>query len=149
MPYTWDDRGNLVSDGTFTYTYNSAGRMARAQSLTATLAYTYNAVGLRVAQSVDGDETTFAWDWASGLPEMLSEGDNLYLMGHDTLGRWDGAGRAGVGTAPPWKSLLLHPGSLPTGSEDATLIGNFLLTVTAARACGWASGGRERRGVHR
>jgi RHS repeat-associated protein len=33
----------------------------------------------------------FAWDWASGIPEMLSEGGNLYLVGHETLGRWDGA----------------------------------------------------------
>ncbi|MEA3395906.1 MAG: hypothetical protein U9R05_00395, partial [Chloroflexota bacterium] len=31
-----------------------------------------------------------AWDWASGLPEMLSEGGDLYLVGHDTLGSWEG-----------------------------------------------------------
>ena len=24
------------------------------------------------------------------MPEILSEGSNLYLVGHDTLGRWDG-----------------------------------------------------------
>lgn len=35
--------------------------------------------------------TTLAWDWASGIPEMLSDGDNLYLVGHDTLARWDGS----------------------------------------------------------
>jgi RHS repeat-associated protein len=64
--------------------------MVRAESVTATLVYTYSAAGLRVAQSVDGDETTFAWDWASGLPEMLSEGGNLSLVGHETLGQWDG-----------------------------------------------------------
>ncbi|MDY7078649.1 MAG: RHS repeat-associated core domain-containing protein, partial [Chloroflexota bacterium] len=86
-----DDRGNLVSDGTFTYAYNGAGRMVRAESVTVTLVYTYSAAGLRVAQSVDGDVTTFAWDWASGLPEMLSDGASVYLVGHDTLGRWDGA----------------------------------------------------------
>jgi RHS repeat-associated protein len=95
--YTWDARGNLVSDGTFTYTYDAAGRMVRAESVTLTLVYTYNSAGLRVAQSVDGDVTTFAWDWASGVPEMLSEGQAmgssiaLYLVGHETLGRWDGA----------------------------------------------------------
>ncbi|MDY7076418.1 MAG: RHS repeat-associated core domain-containing protein [Chloroflexota bacterium] len=44
-----------------------------------------------MVQSVDGDVTTFAWDWASGVPEMLSEGGNLYLVGHETLGQWDGA----------------------------------------------------------
>jgi hypothetical protein len=50
-----------------------------------------------VAQSVDGDEITFAWDWASGLPELLvtTESTNpeptLYVVGHETLGRWDGS----------------------------------------------------------
>jgi RHS repeat-associated protein len=91
VTYTWDERGNLVSDGTFTYTYNTAGRMVLVESVTATLVYTYNADGLRVAQSVDGDVTNFAWDWASGTPEMLSDGDNLYLVGHDTLGYWNGS----------------------------------------------------------
>jgi YD repeat-containing protein len=61
VSYAWDARGNLVGDGTFTYEYNSAGRMVRAESVTVTLVYTYNAQGLRVAQSVDGDVTTFAW----------------------------------------------------------------------------------------
>ena len=61
------------------------------------LVYTYNAVGLRVAQSLDSDVTEFAWDWVAGLPEMLvtTESTNpdptLYLVGHETLGRWDGA----------------------------------------------------------
>jgi len=88
--YTWDERGNLTHDGTFTYTYNSAGRMVRAENVTTTLLYTYTADGLRVAQAVDGDVTTYAWDWASGLPEMLSDGEHLYLVGHDTLGHWGG-----------------------------------------------------------
>lgn len=67
----------------------------RSESVTATLVYTYTSTslsagtsaGLRVAQSIDGDVTTFAWDWASGLPEMFSDGDNLYLVGHETLGQ--------------------------------------------------------------
>ncbi|MCP4525568.1 MAG: RHS repeat-associated core domain-containing protein [Aestuariibacter sp.] len=87
VSYTWDERGNLVSDSTFTYTYNAAGRMVQAESLTVTLVYTYNAQGLRVAQSVDGGVNSFVWDWASGIPEMLADGDNLYLVGHDTLGQ--------------------------------------------------------------
>ncbi|MCD4737837.1 MAG: RHS repeat-associated core domain-containing protein, partial [Anaerolineae bacterium] len=43
-----------------------------------------------VAQSVDGDATTFAWDWASGVPELLRQGKTRYLVGHDTLGWHDG-----------------------------------------------------------
>jgi YD repeat-containing protein len=98
VAYTWDARGNLTNDGTFTYTYNAAGRLVQAESVTSTLVYTYTAGGLRVGQSVDGDEATYAWDWASGpsagsgrvLPEMLSEGGNSYLVGHETLGQWNG-----------------------------------------------------------
>jgi RHS repeat-associated protein len=40
---------------------------------------------------VDGAVTTFAWDWATGVPELLSDGDALYLVGHETLGWTDGA----------------------------------------------------------
>ncbi len=90
ITYTWDHRGNLLADGAFTYTYSAAGRMVRAESLTATLVYTYNADGLRVAQaqSVATVESVdlFTWDWAAGVPELLSDGDSLYLIGYDTLG---------------------------------------------------------------
>ncbi|MDY7079580.1 MAG: RHS repeat-associated core domain-containing protein [Chloroflexota bacterium] len=79
-----------MSDGTFTYAYNGAGRLVRAQSLTSTLVYTYTADGLRVAQSVESSESVFSWDWASGVSEMLSDGASVYLVGHDTLGGWDG-----------------------------------------------------------
>jgi len=68
--------------------------MVRAESVTATLVYTYNAAGLRVAQSVQSapeSVATFAWDWASGLPEMLATGNTLYLVGHETLGQYVGS----------------------------------------------------------
>jgi RHS repeat-associated protein len=44
-----------------------------------------------VAQSVDGDPTSFSWDWATGIPELLSDGDALYLVGHETLGQYVGS----------------------------------------------------------
>jgi YD repeat-containing protein len=117
VAYTWDARGNLLADGTFTYTYNAAGRMVRAESLTATLVYTYNADGLRVArsQSVASVESvdTFTWDWAtpstgSGqapVPELLSDGDSLYLIGYDTLGWQRGDGLA-PSEAEGWTFVL-------------------------------------------
>ncbi len=86
----WDDRGNLIYDGVYTYTYSAAGRMVRAESITATLVYTYNADGLRVAQSqsISPVESvdTFTWDWAIPVPELLSDGESLYLIGYDTFG---------------------------------------------------------------
>ncbi len=91
VSYTWDARGNLIVDGVFTYTTNAAGHLVRAQSITATLHYTYTADGLRVAQSSNGTLTTFAWDWASPVPEVLRAGEIRYLVGAETLGEWDGA----------------------------------------------------------
>ena len=74
--------------------------MVRAQSLTATIVYTYTADGLRVGQETNGTLTTYAWDWAAGVPELLAHSPSshspfahspfLYLVGHDTLGWWDG-----------------------------------------------------------
>ena len=62
----------------------------RAQSITATIVYTYTADGLRVAQAVAGAVTTYAWDWASAVPELLSQSTDsqstAYLVGLDTLG---------------------------------------------------------------
>ncbi|MBN2003464.1 MAG: RHS repeat-associated core domain-containing protein [Anaerolineae bacterium] len=67
-----------------------------AESLTSTLLYTYTADGLRVAQSVQSvpeSVDSFAWDWASGLPEVLAQFRNLqsanpqslYLYGLDLV----------------------------------------------------------------
>ena len=91
VPYTWDARGNLTNDGVFTYTYNAAGRLARAESVTATIVYTYTAAGLRVAQSVDGDVTTFAWDLATPLAQVLATSDDvLNLYGLTRIGEVQG-----------------------------------------------------------
>jgi len=126
VTYTWDNRGNLLSDGTFTYTYNAAGRMVRAESLTATLVYTYNADGLRVAQSMDGDVNIFTWDWATGVPELLSDGESTYLIGYDTLG-WQ--------TGSDWRYVL--PDALGSVRQETDADG----AVTAARE--WSPFGEE------
>ena len=90
---TYNDEGlsiQTVAKGiTTTYSYNAWGQRVAVTDTTG-LVYTYNAAGLRVGQAVDSDQTEFAWDWATGVPELLSDGDVLYLVGHDTLGHWDG-----------------------------------------------------------
>ncbi len=60
--------------------------MVRAQSITLTLVYTYNGDGLLVARSVSTNVTRYTWDWASPVPELLSDGSRLYLVGLATLG---------------------------------------------------------------
>jgi YD repeat-containing protein len=130
VTYTWDNRGNLLADGTFTYTYSAAGRMVQAQNLTATLVYTYNADGLRVAQaqSVASVQSvaTFTWDWATGVPELLSDGESLYLIGYDTLG-WQ--------REDDWTFVL--PDALGSVRQETDAAG----TVTAVRE--WSPYGEE------
>jgi RHS repeat-associated protein len=92
--YTWDARGNLTHDSTFTYTYNAAGRMVQATSLTSTIVYTYSADGLRVAQNVDGVETTFAWDAVLSIAQVLATTEagtanpTRYLHGVDLVAEY-------------------------------------------------------------
>ena len=87
VSYTHDDNGNLTNDGVYTYTWNVAGRMVGAESVTHTLVYTYNGEGVRVAQSVDGQATTWVMD-TIGLAQVLVEtsggSTTIYVYG---LGR--------------------------------------------------------------
>jgi len=132
--YTWDNRGNLLSDGTFTYTYSAAGRMVQAESLAVTRVYTYNADGLRVAQAYVGapGAQTYVWDWATGVPEMLNDGRYTYLVGLDTVG-WHGSpspmGQIG------WTYAL--PDALGSVRQEADANGG----VSAARE--WSPYGEE------
>jgi len=92
--YTWDNRGNLTHDGTFTTTYDAVGRLVGAQSITNTLVYTYNGDGVRVAMAVDGVETHWAQDTV-GLAQVLVEtsdgAETVYLYGHARLAQVEGA----------------------------------------------------------
>ncbi len=60
---TWDNNGNLLSDGVFTYTYDSANRpITIKQGTTLTYTYSYNGLGDRVKQVVNGVPTTYTLD---------------------------------------------------------------------------------------
>jgi RHS repeat-associated protein len=87
VSYTYDDNGNLTSDGTYTYTWNVAGRLIKVEDITTTIVYTYNGDGVRVAQEIDGQLTRWVQD-TIGLAQVLvevAEGPStLYLYG---LGR--------------------------------------------------------------
>ncbi len=109
--YSYDQRGNLLTDGTFTYTYNSLSQMIRAESLTRTVVYTYNGNGLRVAQQISGEEALhFTWDEALGLPQVLATSDGtryLYgqgLEGVQTDGDWYYPMADLLGTVRQWSN---------------------------------------------
>jgi len=94
VAYTWDDSGNLLSDGVHTFSYDAADRLVGVSGPGLTAGYTYNGDGLRVASTVNGVPTTYTWDVsgdvvAGGLPQVLMEGSYAYGYGYLLLGRID------------------------------------------------------------
>jgi RHS repeat-associated protein len=55
--YSYDAAGNLLSDGTCSYTYDAENRLTSATCMGTTTTYTYDAEGRRVAKAVGGSIT--------------------------------------------------------------------------------------------
>ena len=89
VTYTWDNNGNLLSDGVFTYTYDAMNRLASATDGVDTYAYAYNASGDRLQQTVNAVSTNYTLDLAAGLTQVLDDGTNVYLYGRDRLAQED------------------------------------------------------------
>ena len=70
--YSWDNNGNLLSDGQRTFTYDSADRLTAVTQGAATTQFTYNGDGDRLAQIVAGVTTKYALD-PTGLAQVLIE----------------------------------------------------------------------------
>jgi hypothetical protein len=85
--------------------------------------------------------TTFAWDWATGVPELLSDGDKRYLVGHDTLG-WEDAGGHVLSEVEGWTYAV--PDALGSVRQAVDALGIdrlYLFTpdqVPFYRRLGWA-----------
>ncbi len=84
MTYTWDNNGNLLGDGTYTYTYDHANRLVSISNPQSTITNSYDGQGNRYQQTANGVTSTYALDLAGGLPQVLNDGANTYLYG---LGR--------------------------------------------------------------
>jgi RHS repeat-associated protein len=59
---TYDGNGNLTSDGTFTYGYDSENRLTSASGAGNTASYSYDGQGRRKLKTVDGTTTVFVTD---------------------------------------------------------------------------------------
>jgi len=89
--YTWDNNGNLLSDGASTYAYDSANRLATLKQGTAlTYTYSYNGLGDRFKQVVNGVATTYTLDLNAGLTQVLADGTNTYLYGNGRIAQYAG-----------------------------------------------------------
>jgi RHS repeat-associated protein len=78
LTYTFDNNGNLLSDGVNTYTYDSANRLI---SINGTSFFSYNGLGDRLSQTVNGQTTTYTLDLNAGLTQVLDDGTNAYVYG--------------------------------------------------------------------
>ncbi len=93
--YSYDLNGNLLHDGVYTYTYDTADRAKASIGLQlvdglSTIEYRYNGDGVRTAEIVDGLRADFVQDIAAPLPQVLTarQGGSTahYLRGLGLIG---------------------------------------------------------------
>lgn len=84
--YSWDANGNILSDGSNTYTYNHANELTGVTGQSYVINYAYNGVGDRLRQNVNSTGTNYTLDLANNLTQVLSDGTNTYLYGAGTIG---------------------------------------------------------------
>jgi hypothetical protein len=67
MPYSWDNNGNLLSDGVYTYTFSTDNRLSSVVGPSSSVDYAYNGLGDRLQQTVNSVTTNYGVDMAGGL----------------------------------------------------------------------------------
>jgi RHS repeat-associated protein len=92
VTFTWDNKGNLLNDGASTYTYDHANRLRSVVQGAATYGYSYNGLGDRLRQTVNGSPTNYTVDLAAGLTQVLADGPNTYLYGVTRIGEEQAGG---------------------------------------------------------
>jgi RHS repeat-associated protein len=70
--FTYDANGNLLSDGTSTYTYNALNQLTSVTNSSGTTTYTYNALGERIASTAAGQTTQYLND-PTGIGTVVGE----------------------------------------------------------------------------
>jgi YD repeat-containing protein len=73
VAYTFDANGNLLNDGTNTYTYDSANRLISVSNQSAVTSYQYNGLGDRLTQN----DVHYTLDLNAGLTQVLRIGQSL------------------------------------------------------------------------
>jgi len=99
VTYTWDNNGNLLSDGVNTYTYDHANRLASASGGGYNATYGYNGTGDRLRQTVNGVTTSYTLDLVAGLTQVLEDGMETYLYGNGRIAQYDSEAQYFLGDA--------------------------------------------------
>jgi YD repeat-containing protein len=92
VPYSWDNNGNLLSDGVYTYSFNHANRLVGVSGAGKTVSYTYSGLGDRLRETVNGITTSYTLDLAANLTQVLSDGTDTYLYGNGRIAQYDASG---------------------------------------------------------
>ena len=86
---TYDDNGNLLTDGSYgnrTYSYDALGRLTGVAGNGTTATYTLDGAGNRTAETLNGVTTGFDLDLSVPEPTILSDGTRTYLPGDPGAG---------------------------------------------------------------
>jgi RHS repeat-associated protein len=92
---TYDDNGNLTSDGTNSYTWNARNQLAAMSGPGVSASFSYDAVGRRTTKTVNGSPTSYLYDGAnivqeqtggSGSANTLTGGVDMFFSRTDASG---------------------------------------------------------------
>ncbi|WP_229771373.1 RHS repeat-associated core domain-containing protein [Burkholderia pseudomallei] len=79
---TYDANGNLISDGTNTYTWNARNQLTQiSQGGNTQLSFSYDALGRRISKSLQGTTTQFLYDGNNAVQEAQGSAINPILVG--------------------------------------------------------------------
>ena len=100
--FTYDNDGNLLTDGKFTYTWDAENRLIKAEYSDTRIEFTYDYMGRRTnkklyVNNVLTSETKFTYDGWNLVAEFDGSNNllNSYLWGEDLSGSLQGAGGVG------------------------------------------------------
>ena len=100
--FTYDNDGNLLTDGKFTYTWDAENRLVKAETSDTRIEFTYDYMGRRTNKklyinNVLTTETKFTYDGWNLAAEYDASNTliNSYLWGEDLSGSLQGAGGVG------------------------------------------------------
>ena len=75
--YTYSSRGDLATDGTWTYGYDPEGHLINAGKAGTTITYGYDGSGRRIQKNVNGTVTNYVYDGDNLIEERGSSGSVL------------------------------------------------------------------------